>query len=415
MIRDILLMQKREIEHKKLERYVERRLSVPVRDNDLIKVVMGPRRCGKSFLAMHLLQNHESCGYVNFDDERLISVADYDEIIAGINSVYSQPKYLLLDEIQNLPKWELLVNRLQRQGYRLYITGSNAHLLSSELATHLTGRYESIILFPFSFTEYIQSQGVELTEAEIKQELMSYLKKGGFPEPLFKDVDSQSYLRTLWDSLIYKDIVKRHSIRSVAGISDLADYLLANISNEYAFKRLTELTKCRSEHTVQKYISYLEEAFLFFSLRRFSSKLKEQSKANRKIYCIDNGFVSAKGFLIRDITGALLENSVATTLKKRQLNGECEIYFWKSPQQEEVDFVIKKGNSVSQLIQVCWEMERIETRNREIRAILKASRDLKCKELLVITAGTDKIEAAEWQGIKEQIKMVPFHKWLLQG
>jgi len=157
VLHDAVEGQKRELQSRLSEPYVERQLPFRVRDDDLIKVIIGPRRCGKSFLAMHLLDRVASPGYVNFDDERLVDVDDYDRLIAAVNAVYGSPRHLLLDEIQNLPKWELFVNRLQRQGYRLLLTGSNAHLLSSELATHLTGRHLPIVLLPFSFAESLNA------------------------------------------------------------------------------------------------------------------------------------------------------------------------------------------------------------------------------------------------------------------
>ena len=198
---------------------------------------------------MHLVGSKPSRGYVNFDDERLADLRSYDELMAAIDSVYGNPKYLLLDEVQNIPQWELFVSRLQRQGYRLFLTGSNAHLLSSELATHLTGRQIPIVLFPFSFAEYVSSRGEELTQPEIAESLRTYVEQGGMPEPLLHDIDRVSYLRTLWDSIIYRDIVKRHRIREVAGIEDLAGYLLANVTSEYSLNRLAEVTKVRSVHT----------------------------------------------------------------------------------------------------------------------------------------------------------------------
>lgn len=321
-MRDIVLTQRRELEKWKEETYVERHLTAPVGDSDLLKVIIGPRRSGKSCLAMHLLTAHVSHGYVNFDDERLVDLRNYDELVAAINAVYANPKVILLDEIQNLPRWELFVNRLQRQGCRLYLTGSNAHLLSGELATHLTGRHIPIVLLPFSFREYVSSLRKELTQSEKTEALRSYVENGGFPEPLVKDIDRTSYLRTLWDSIIYKDIVRRHRIRSVAGMEDLAGYLLANVSSEYSLNRLTEVTKCRSVHTVQKYIGHLEEAFLFFTLRRFSFKVREQARANRKVYCIDNGFPTARSFQFRSNTGALFENLVAIALKASSRTGD---------------------------------------------------------------------------------------------
>jgi hypothetical protein len=307
----------------------------------------------------------------------------------------------------------LFVNRLQRQGCRLYLTGSNAHLLSGELATHLTGRHIPIVLLPFSFREYVSSLREELTQSEKTEALRSYVENGGFPEPLVKDIDRTSYLRTLWDSIIYKDIVKRHRIRSVAGMEDLAGYLLANVSSEYSLNRLTEVTKCRSVHTVQKYIGHLEEAFLFFTLRRFSFKVREQARTNRKVYCIDNGFPTARGFQFRSNTGALFENLVAIALRRRQLEGLCDVTFWKGARQEEVDFVVtKKGSEVAQLIQVCWNMRSPGTRHREVRSLLKASEALSCDRLLIVTAEDEIEESAEWYGTNRRIRILPFPKWL---
>ena len=173
-IKEIITLQRREIESKLREKYIERNQELKI-DNDLIKVIVGPRRAGKSFFAIHFLNKRGEFGYVNFDDEKLSEVANYDEIVTAMNSIYNNPKFVLFDEIQNLPKWELFTNRLQRQGYKLIITGSNSNLLSKELATHLTGRHLLTNIFPFSFKEYLKFEGRELTNTEIKEELSKYL------------------------------------------------------------------------------------------------------------------------------------------------------------------------------------------------------------------------------------------------
>ena len=411
MLKDIVISQKREMEERMRQRYVERRLSVRLGDNDLIRVVLGPRRAGKSFLAIHLIGDEPARGYVNFDDERLAGLQDYDGLIAAIDAVYDRPKHLLLDEIQNLEQWELFVNRLQRQGYRLYLTGSNAHLLSGELATHLTGRHIPIVLFPFSFAEYLSSIETTPTQRERAEMLRTYVEQGGMPEPLFQDIDRVSYLRTLWDSIIYKDIVKRHRIRSVAGIEDLAGYLLANVSCEYSLNRLTEVTQVRSVHTVQKYLGHLCEAFLFFSLQRYSVKFRHQARAKPKIYCIDNGFVTARGFQFTDRIGALFENVAAIALRRRELEGQCEVFFWRGERGEEVDFVVKEGHRIVQLLQVCWDMRSPGTRDREIRSLLQASKALACDNLTVLTATTEAEEQVEWYGVRRTVRLLPMWKW----
>jgi len=414
MIRDILVMQKRELEGKLKEIYVDRDIDLKGIDNDMIKVITGPRRAGKSFFAIHMLNRLGSFGYVNFDDERLMGVKDYDNIVNAVNSLYKKPKYLLLDEIQNLDKWELFVNRLQRQGHNLVITGSNSRLLSKELATHLTGRHLSINIFPFSFKEFLNLEDNELTESEIKDRLFSYLSYGGYPEPLVKKLDHRDYLSTLFDSVIYKDIVKRFRIRSVQGIEDLALYLISNNAREFSYNALSKVTKCRSVHTVEKYLSYLEEAFLFFRLNRFSFKVKEQISSNKKIYCIDNGFVHAKAFKFISEFSRLYENIVAVELKRLEMDRNVKIYYWKSEQQEEVDFVVKEGLKVKQLIQVCYNVEDIKTRKRETRALIKASKKLRCNNLFVITEDYEAEEQAEWFGIKRKIRFMPLWKWLLK-
>jgi Predicted ATPase (AAA+ superfamily) len=187
MLKDVVLVQKRELENQLQETYVERKVSDHLDlGNDLIKVITGPRRAGKSFCAAHLIAQTGSYGYINFDDERLVAVEEYDEIIGAIKAVYGNPRYLFFDEIQNLPRWEMFANRLQRQRFRLLITGSNANLLSSELATHLTGRHAAVALFPFSFREYLTISENQKTAVEKKDALDVYVEQGGYPEPLLK-------------------------------------------------------------------------------------------------------------------------------------------------------------------------------------------------------------------------------------
>lgn len=413
MLRDIVLVQKRELENRLQETYVERKIPLPWDlGNDLIKIITGPRRAGKSFYAVHLLQQTGSYGYVNFDDERLTAVGDYDEIVSAVNAVYGNPRYLLFDEIQNLPRWEMFANRLQRQGFRLLVTGSNANLLSSELATHLTGRHAAAVLFPFSFGEYLATSGDQRTGVEKKDALDAYAEQGGYPEPLLKNIDQRYYLRTLLQSTLYKDIVKRFKIRSVQGIEDLALYLMSNIAREYSFNALSRVTKCRSVHTVEKYIRYLQEAYLVFSLPRFSFKLKDQAGYNKKIYCTDNGLAVSGGFRFSADRGALYENLVAVALKKEEIASRISLFYWKSPQNEEVDFVIKEGLHISRLIQVCSDISNLKTLKREMRGLIKASQELHCDELLLLNDRVDLTEMFKWQDAERPIRLMPLWQWL---
>ena len=413
MIRDILLLQKRELEKRVTEEYVERGTAFK-NGSTLIKVILGPRRSGKSFFSAHALNKLGNFGYVNFDDEKLVEIKDYDEIVNAVNSLYNNPKYILFDEIQNLRNWELFVNRLQRQGYNLVITGSNSKLLSKELSTHLTGRHIPITIFPFSFKEFVKIGGKELTKSEIKEKLSDYLIYGGYPEPLLKNLDYKDYLSTLFSSIIYKDIVKRFRIRLPVVIEDLAMYLISNISKEFSCNALSKAIGCKSVHTAEKYLGYLEESFVFFRVNRLSFTLKDQMSPNNKVYCIDNGFIHAKAFKFMPEMGRLYENIVAIELLRQKLSNHNEIYYWKNQQQEEVDFAVKEGLKIKQLIQVCYNLDDIKTKEREIRALLKAGKELRCKNLLIVTENRDAEEKAEWFGIKGRIKYVPLWKWLLQ-
>jgi len=414
MVKNILIAQKQELDNKLKEPYIERKADLKKLENPLIKVIVGPRRAGKSFFALQFLKKIGNFGYINFDDERLTELKDYDTIVEAMNTIYNNPKYILFDEIQNLPKWELFVNRLQRQNLNLIITGSNSKLLSEELATHLTGRHFLINIFPFSFKEYLEVNKKELTSHQIKEKLYNYLIYGGYPEPLIRNMDYRDYLSTLFNSIVYKDIVKRHKIRFAQGIEDLAFYLMSNIANEYSYTALSKMTKIQSVHTVEKYLNYLEEAFIFFSLKKFSYKAKEQITSNKKIYCIDNGFIHTKAFKASPDLGKLYENAVALELKKQEVDGKLRFYYWKNQQQEEVDFVIEEGTKVKQLIQVCFNINNLETKNREIRALIKAGKELKCNDLLVLTESNEVEEKVEWFGDKATIKFMPLWKWLLE-
>jgi len=408
-LKDILILQKRELEKRFNEKYISRESKIKGLESDLIKIIMGPRRAGKSFFSIHYLRN-SNFGYINFDDEKLINLNNYDELISAINLVYNNPKILLFDEIQNLENWELFVNRLQRQGYNLIITGSNSKLLAKKLATHLTGRHFQIYIFPFSFKEYIKLDNKELTTLEIKEKLTNFLIVGGYPEPYIKNLDYVEYLRTLFNSIIYKDIIKRYSIRATNEIDDLALFLLSNITKEYSYLSLTKNIKIKSSHTVKKYINYLEESFIFFNVNRFSYKLKEQLRFNKKIYCLDNGFIQSKAFKLSPDIGKLYENLVAVELKRRELNNQINIYYWKNEKQEEIDFVIKEGIKIKQLVQVCFNIKNQKTKNREIKALVKGSKELKCDNLLIIT---DDYENEENIDKKLKIRFIPLWKWLL--
>jgi uncharacterized protein len=307
-------------------------------DSDLIKVVLGPRRAGKSVFSLMLLKDRPFA-YFNFDDESALKQGklDYDELIQELRAAYGETKTILFDEIQNLPKWELFVNRLHREGYNLVLTGSNARLLSQELSTALTGRHIPIELLPFNFKEYLRAKQYEFSTDKllIPEEkgtflslLEQYLISGGYPEVTIKNLDPKGYLDVLFDSVLFKDVVKRHKVRFTGEIDSLGSYLINNASNLYSLRKLARILGFKSGVTLEKYISYLTEAYIIFSLHRYSYKAGEQLKSPKKVYAVDNGFITAKAVQHSPDAGKLLENLVFTEMIKQGKKPNRDMFYY---------------------------------------------------------------------------------------
>jgi len=400
--RDIVLSQKADLQERLRRKYIERTsVAMPNLSSGVIQVVMGPRRAGKSTFAEHILSNEG--GYVNFDDERLSDIEDMDALLAVVDDVYRKPERLLLDEIQNVPRWELWVNRLQRGGRQLVVTGSNANLLGRELATHLTGRHHAIYLPPFSFSEVLALRHVEATSAEKASLLECYLGEGGYPEPLLLGIGRTEYLRDLVRSTLLKDIVRRYNVRSPGGIEDVAHYFFSNAAKEFSYRTVSTVARVKSPVTAEKYTRYLCEAFLLFTVPRFSFKTRERATLNKKAYAVDPSLATCLGLRPGYDTGRLAENVVAAHLWQRQFAGELEFGFWKNEAHEEVDFVVRERGKISRLIQVCWRMDSPATRSREYRALVKAGKELCCENLLCLTADEEGCDDFSWNGVSGKI------------
>lgn len=415
----IIKEQREEIEIiEKKENIIERELSFKLKqflDYPNILAITGVRRCGKSIFS-HLLVKGKGFGYINFDDERLTGVKteDLNKILQAFYEFYGDIDYIILDEVQDIKGWELFANRLRRTK-RVIITGSNSKLLSGELATHLTGRYIDVTLFPFSFREFLTFNQIKKTtvyttreKAEILKFLNNYLQIGGFPEI---NKFGKAILARIYNDTVSKDILLRHKIKKTEEIKQLARYLVSNFCQEISYRKLAKTLEVKHLSTLSKWISYLEQSFLVFRLERFAFKLKQQFIAPKKIYCIDNGIINAIGFNFSENAGQFMENAVAVELqRKRSLNPLTEIYYWKDHRQNELDFLIKSGKKVTQLIQVTHSTSRDEIKEREIKALLKAHQDLNCNNLLIITWDFEGEERIKGQ----KIKFVPLWRWLLK-
>ena len=391
-------------------------------DSDMAQVVIGVRRSGKSTLCHNaLIRQGIKYAYVNLDDDRLLGMesSDLNTLLGCMYQLYGlDVEYLFFDEIQDVTGWHLFVNRLLRQGLHIVLTGSNAKLLSGELATHLTGRYNEIRLYPFSYSEFCNAECVDVqgittkADAARKIALDSYLNDGGFPE-LMKLQNSRgrrTYIEGLVETIITKDIAKRFKIRNPESIRRIAYHLINNACQLIDYKTLAEISNLKTAATAQKYVSYLSQAFLIIPLQKFSYKSKERI-TGEKAYVVDQGFVSNRGnSLIGENKGWRLENVVLIELLRRYCSAAEDIYYYKpSTRQKEVDFVVCRQNIVQELVQVSYDISDSKTYRRETESLALAASKLKCENLWLICM--DKTRDVTVSG--QTIHIVNAIEWLL--
>ena len=412
ILKRVVVEQRETIERKfREEGIIEREIQkeIDIEKTKQVLAVTGARRSGKSILA-HLLLRNKDYAYINFDDERLedFKARDFDKLLEVFYELYNGIEWFIFDEIHNVPKWELFVTRFH-EGHRIIITGSNSRLLATELSHRLTGRHIDIKLLPFSFREFLKFRNFEyniyLTEdiARIRRFLDEYIKRGGFPE-----ADQMGVVATIYNDIINKDILLRKNIKFRRSFKEFAKLIISNFSSKITYSSLKKQIGVRSENTIRNYLDLIEEVFLVFSIPKFSFKLKEHMKEKKKVYAIDTGLINYISFKISRNIGRIYENIVALELLRKNK----EIYYFETKEGYEVDFVVKEGLKVKELIQVCYEIDE-NVRKRELRALLHASKQLKCKNLLVITYDYEGLEEIEWFGIKRKIRFIPLWRWLL--
>ena len=381
-------------------------------NSHLIKLITGPRRVGKSTQALLMLRNR-NFAYLNFDSQQLLDAWDADLVMRMLDDVYPGYEYLLLDEVQNLETWDLWVSELYRLGKNLVITGSNAKMLSSEMATALTGKYLKVEMLPFSLEEFFDWNKLDLSmlipeqQAEASALMDDYMRNGGYPEVVASRQLTRTYLDTLFDSIVWKDVAKRHSVRNVTDLNDLALYLVSNFCNPVSANELTEELGFSSVNTTKKFMDYLHEPYLFYYLPRYNNKLKLMKKAPRKVYVVDNGFVAAKAFSLSDNLGRLLENQVFVELLRQGYDTDKTMFYYRSRNDKEVDFVLRKGTHIEQLVQVCYDMSSPKTEKREVDSLIECAEELNCSNLVIVTNNEER--AIERDGYR--IDVVPEAKW----
>lgn len=386
-------------------------------DSNLAQVIIGVRRSGKSTLCFNVLKSlNEKFAYVNFDDERFseLQTSDLNTILEGLYKIYEDFNYLFLDEIQNIEGWHLFVNRLLRQRMHVIVTGSNAKLLSGELATHLTGRNDQIELYPFSFAEWCLCKKVDTLSKTTKAEALrraafdDYLKQGGFPELIHKN-NKTRYVGNLVSNILKRDIEQRHKIMYTEAFEQLSHHLMNISPVTIVESELAETVGLKSSHTINNYIAFLKEAYLLIGVKKYSTKSRQRVRAE-KVYPIDVALMDGRpDAFAGENVGWRLETIVCIELLRRNRPIDRDVYYYKSAGGYEADFVVCRNNIVEEIYQVSYDISKEKTRKREIRGLLAAAKETKCDNLYLITDFHREDLTVE----DKLIKIVPAHDWLI--
>lgn len=394
---------------------VIRSIDTKLLDCPEVLVITGIRRCGKSVLMQQIRERqNEKDYYLNFDDERLINfrVEDFQMLNEVFMEDFGIQKHYYLDEIQNVEGWERFVNRLYGQGCKVFVTGSNANLLSRELGTFLTGRHVTIELYPFSFREYLELEQIEVKQdtfyttegkALLLGKVQRYMKTGGFPQ--YIQSDSDNYLFSLYNDIIYKDVVVRNKINNEKQLKEMMYYLASNATHRFTYNSVAKAVNIKSPDTIKSYIGFIEDTYLVRQLAKFDYSVGVQMRSPKKIYFIDNALIHKIGFNATDNLGSSLENCVCVELMRR---GK-DIYYHADTQ--ECDFIMREGVTIVEAMQVTVSIKDAGTREREIKGLLAAMERYGLPMGTIIT-----LEEEEEITVNDHqhISVRPIWKWLLQ-
>ncbi|MCL2435895.1 MAG: ATP-binding protein [Lentimicrobiaceae bacterium] len=409
ILRQVILDQQQQ----QYEHSVERKIDQQLVNSGEILIISGLRRCGKSVLLQQIrAKQTEKDYFINFDDERLVGfgVEHFQVLNEVFMELFGVQKKYYFDEIQNIIGWERFVRRLYDSGNKVFITGSNATMLSKELGTHLTGRFCRHELYPFSFREYLIYNNVTFSQNDISSTqgramfvkyFHLYLTMGGIPQYCISK--NENVLRNLYESLVYRDIIVRHKISNETELLQLLKYLATNAANPVSYNNLSELFSIKHSNTIKNYIKAIEDTYLLTQVYKYDYALRKQLINAKKCYFADNALLHRIGFKATNNFGQLLENMVFIELKRK---GKSVFY---AQNGYECDFLIEEQNRITLAIQVCYDLDNEKTKKREISSLVKAMDLYQLQEGYIFTLDTEYELVIE----NKTIKLIPVWKWLL--
>lgn len=432
-MKDIIKTILYEWQEQKLPEAIERDVNL---DNYLdlkvkkIIALTGFRRVGKTYILFGLIKKllkektRKQVLYINFEDERIPQNTEFlTQLLPTIQEIFGEmPQYIFLDEIQNIPNWSRWLRRVfDKEDIKFFVTGSSSKLSSQEIPTELRGRCLEKRTYPISFQELLRFKNIHLDtqaiiydenlKAKLIFELRQYLVSGGLPEVVLieDEIKKRELIQQYFSSILRKDIIERFKVKNEIGLKTLCQFILNSplFSISRVYSNFKSMNLKIGKTTLANYISHIENSYFLKSVPIFSYKIKDQLQYPRKAYIIDNGFITFLSLKFSKDYGRLLENLVFWELIRRL--PEAEIFYWKNIAHKEVDFVIKNGEKIQSLIQVCYDLSGSETKKREINSLVAASKELNVKDLSIINFGEEGQEKVKGQ----IIKIVPVWKWIL--
>ena len=410
-----IILEQQEILHAPNKRYVQRYIADEWLQTSEILIISGIRRCGKSVLMQQIRDRLvEKDFFFNFDDERLANfkLDDFQKLQECFVELFGEQHTYYFDEIQNIEGWERFVRRLYNAGNKIVITGSNARMLSRELGTHLTGRYIQVEIYPFSFQEYLAMNEVPVNaktlytttgRATMVKSFVKYMECGGFPK--FLQDGSVSYLTSLYESIIYRDILTRNGLTNEKEMQELMFYLASNATKRVTYSSLGKVVGIQHPDTIKNYLEYIQQTYLISQLFRYDPSVKKQMMSPKKIYFVDNAIIKRIGFNATENNGVFLENLVFIELKRRG----WDVYYYAD--KKECDFIVRKGLHISDAYQVTLKMDSPQTREREIAGVREAMQAYSLSKGYILT-----FEGKETINFDDGtiVEVVPVWEWILQ-